>query len=73
VGVRNPKISYEDFDQLVKSTHESKPEWKYGQVYYNLLSYHRPDIANQIQGTLMDPFHKTQVSLHTINFVKSKW
>jgi len=71
--MRNPKISYEDFHQLVESTHKTKPEWRYGQVYYNLLSYHRPDIANEIQGTLMDPFHKKEVSQYVINFIKSKW
>lgn len=71
--MRNPHISYEDFENLVRATHQSKPEWRYGQVYYNLLSYHRPDVASQIQGTLMDPFHKKEVSPYTISFVKSKW
>jgi len=71
--MKDPNISYEDFETLVKKVCQQNPEWRYGQAYYNLLSYHRSDIASMIQGTLMDPFHKKEVSQHVINFVKSKW
>ena len=46
---------------------------RYGQVYFNLLHEHRPDIAEILRGSLMDPFYKEEVKTETHRFVESKW
>ena len=34
-----------------------QPEWRYGQILYNVLSEYRPDLAKQVDGTSLDPFY----------------
>jgi hypothetical protein len=70
-------VSFNDFlaDASIKFEKWSKqdPSWRYGQVYFNLLSTARPDIAGALRGTMLDPFHKTEVKPETHKFVESKW
>ena len=47
--------------------------YRYGQVYFNLLWEHRPDISEQIRGTSLDPFHKDSVLSATHQFVETSW
>lgn len=44
-----------------------------GQGFFNLLHYHRPDLAQQIQGTDMDPYYKDHVPEELINWVCLNW
>jgi hypothetical protein len=46
---------------------------RYGQVYFNLLHESRPDIANELRGSSLDPFHRDAVSDETHAFVEYKW
>jgi hypothetical protein len=47
--------------------------YRYGQVYFNLLWEHRPDISEKIRGTSLDPFHKDAVLSATHQFVETSW
>lgn len=68
------KISYEEFlERVHKYHHQFKDTWRFGQTYFSVLSSLRSDIAEDIRGTLHDPFHKDKVSEGTENFVKSRW
>lgn len=70
-------ISFNDFlaDASIKFEKWSKTDSsiRYGQVYFNLLSAARPDIAEALRGTMLDPFHKESVKPETHKFVESKW
>lgn len=70
-------ISFTDFlaDASIKFEKWSKQDSsiRYGQVYFNLLSSSRPDIAEALRGTMLDPFHKQEVKEETHKFVESKW
>jgi len=46
---------------------------RYGQVYFNLLVEHRPDISEKIRGTMLDPFYKEFVKTETHQFVEKSW
>ena len=48
-------------------------DMRYGQVYFNLLFEARPDISEQIRGTMLDPFHKNYVQSEIHKFVEGKW
>jgi hypothetical protein len=70
-------VSFNDFlaDASIKFEKWSKQDqtMRYGQVYFNLLSAARPDIAEALRGTKLDPFHKDEVKGETHKFVESKW
>jgi len=46
---------------------------RYGQFYFNLLHEVRPDIANKIRATSLDPFFSDSVSLETEQAVIEYW
>lgn len=70
-------LSFNDFLADVSIKYEKwvkqDPSMRYGQVYFNLLSASRPDIAETIRGTMLDPFHKGEVKSETHKVVESKW
>lgn len=46
---------------------------RYGQVYFNLLFQHRPDISEKMRGTELDPFHFEMVKSETHRLVEKMW
>jgi len=46
---------------------------RYGQVYFNLLREHRPDISEKIRASLLDPFYKDVIDTETHKFVETMW
>ena len=66
--------SAEEFEEAVKSAY-SHPSCtlRYGQLYFNMLSKCRPDIAEALRGGALDPFYKDGVSDGTRSVVKSRW
>lgn len=67
-------VTYEEFLERVSKYHaEFQGSWRYGQTYFNVLSSVRPTLAEQLRGSLHDPFHKDRVSDATHDFVKSIW
>lgn len=47
--------------------------WRLGQAVFNRLAQVRPDIANKLRGTLLDPFYKNSVSTETWEFIHKNW
>lgn len=70
-------LSFNDFLADVSIKYERQkgdyPHQRYGQMYFNLLTNARPDIAERIQGSSLDPFYKDAVSGVTHMFVESNW
>lgn len=70
-------ISFNDFlaDASIQYEKQVKqdPSIRYGQIYFNLLHAARPDIANELRGSTLDPFHSNYVSDKTHIFVEHKW
>lgn len=50
-------MSFNDFMSYVQREAGRNKDWRAGQTYFNLLHDVRPDLANQIRATRMDPFH----------------
>ena len=46
---------------------------RYGQVYFNLLSKSRPEIAAKLRGSALDPFHRDLVDDKVHAFVEYLW
>jgi hypothetical protein len=70
-------LSFNDFLADASIQYERQKEaggdLRYGQVYFNLLFEARPDISEQIRGTMLDPFHKNYVQSEIHRFVESQW
>ncbi len=47
--------------------------YRYGQVYFNLLFSHRPDISEKLRGSTFDPFYCDLVKYETHHFVEKLW
>jgi hypothetical protein len=50
-------------------------EWRYGQALFNLLAMERPDIAEKVRGTTLDPFYKElrQIDPVVYEFIQDSW
>jgi hypothetical protein len=46
---------------------------RYGQVYFNLLHEHRPDISEKLRNSMLDPFYKDFVDTETHKLVEKMW
>lgn len=47
----------EDFMVYVGKLRTDWPEWRAGQCWYNGLDHVRPDLAERVIGSELDPFH----------------
>jgi hypothetical protein len=64
-------MEYADFLRLVASTWPH--DLRYGQHWFNVLYCVRPNIANDIRATPLDPFHRDGVSEETQEYVRTHW
>lgn len=66
--------TYNDFHLRVDKTYGAvKDTQRFGQYYFNCLHSLRPDLANKIRATKLDPFHKDHVPAETMKFVAEAW
>ena len=50
-------FTFIDLAREVEEQRRLNPSWRVGQAYFNVLHRHRPEVANAIRGTRIDPFH----------------
>lgn len=48
---------FEVYNKIMASTPFRPQGWRTGQYVFNALHGFRPDVANKIRTTLLDPFH----------------
>lgn len=55
-------LTYIEFATLVYEDHAGlfSPEQREGQYVFNCLFYNRPDLSEQIRGTILDPYYLDQ-------------
>lgn len=73
----NKYLSFNDFLADASIQYErhkaAGDDFRYGQVYFNLLYDARPDISECIRGSKLDPFHHDLVKPETNAFVEGNW
>lgn len=52
------KVFLTSYLNLVVVTRAENPSWRKGQTYFNVLTDVRPDLADLIRGTGIDPYHQ---------------
>lgn len=69
-------MTYDEFHHMVVVTHVNQPvkgDLRLGQIYFNELCVVRPAIAEQIRGTMLDPFFKERITQVVSDFVRERW
>lgn len=71
-------MTYQEFEELVhrqfeQYEKESPGYLRIGQVYFNLLFDIRPDIAEYMRGSIIDPFFKHRITEVVRTFVIDRW
>ena len=46
-----------DYVTMVGHTMRAQPTWRYGQACFNVLFQYRPERAEEIRGSALDPFY----------------
>lgn len=65
-------LSFDEFVRLVSATLPNE-DTRYGQHWFNVLYAVRPDLADRLRGSLLDPFHRDSVSDEAVAFVAKAW
>lgn len=67
--------SFEDFIAAysVKMASDEIRHQRRGQFFFNFLYRHRPDIADKLHSTPLDPFYLDDRLDAAINFVRENW
>lgn len=68
----NP-VTFSQYLRLVALAKEDNPSLRNGQVYFNVLNNVRPDLANRIRSTLIDPYYEDCNLAQFLVFVSKEW
>lgn len=65
--------SYEDYIRTVIAACTANPSWRYGQAYFNTLCDVAPELAEEIRGRDLDPFHRDEVLPSFLVWLQLVW
>jgi hypothetical protein len=66
-------VTFDKYTEIVAWTDSSRPDWRLGQTYFNVLHQVRPHLAEQVRATDLDPFHTDDRIPAFLAFVESNW
>lgn len=69
-------MTYEQFLSDVLNKYETQPkkgDLRLGQIFFNDLCVVRPAIAEQLRGSMLDPFFKERITQVVSDFVRERW
>lgn len=72
----NEPYTYEQFLSDINKLHATQPkkgDLRLGQIFFNELCKVRPAIAEQLRGSMLDPFYKERITQVVSDFVKERW
>lgn len=67
------KKTYESYLAEVESATQQHPDWRYGQIAFNVLHVMRPDLSAQIRDKHLDPFYKSGLLPEFHAWVERSW
>ena len=69
-------MTYDEFyDEVYKCymAQEASMDCRLGQIYFNMLCEVRPKIAEELRGSMLDPFFKHRITQVVSDFVRERW
>ena len=68
------EVNYAEFHyKAVRRWSEYNGQERLGQSYFNLLHEVRPDLANELRGSMLDPFFKERITQVVHDWVAERW
>lgn len=67
------EMTVQDFYVELVGERARHPEWRGGQLIFNHLSIHRPDLAERIRGTDLDPFYDDSKISSCLAWLEENW
>lgn len=69
--------SFNTFVERCKRIHKAQPSLRYGQIIFNEFSEARPVLAEEMRGSMVDPFYcsDNDSTRHTValEWIKERW
>jgi hypothetical protein len=70
-------MTFEQFMEEVQFKHDMNnylgEDLRLGQIFFNELCVVRPAIAEEIRGSMLDPFFKHRITQVVSDFVRERW
>ena len=66
-------MTFEQFVVEAEGQARNMPCYRRGQAYFNLLVHVRPDLAEQVRGSLCDPFYQDKKIGAFMEFIGARW
>ena len=69
-------MNFDQFLHKVQQMHISQPvkgDLRLGQIFFNELCAVRPAIAEELRGSMLDPFYKERITQVVQDFVRERW
>jgi hypothetical protein len=68
-------MTFQEFmeDVLNKYNDHKNDDIRLGQLFFNELCKTRPEIAEEIRGSMLDPFFKHRITNVVEQFVRERW
>ena len=69
-------MTYDEFFNAVHKLYmaqEASMDFRLGQIFFNELLLVRPAIAEQLRGSMLDPFYKERITQVASDFVRERW
>ena len=61
------------FNEFLAGVSRTAPGLRYGQLFFNTLDWLRPHLADEIRGTMRDPFYRDQVDPPVLRWLEAVW
>lgn len=77
--LNQPNINFINYNEFISGvmaqaeTLKKEHGWRYGQAFFNVLFEERPDIAQAIHGSSLDPFFKHIISIETLEKIQEMY
>lgn len=66
-------LSFNDYLETVTVAKNDHPEWRLGQTYFNVLEGMNIALANQLRGSISDPFYEDANIKAFLSHVRISW
>ena len=66
-------MTFDEFVDLVPEMQGMYPEWRAGQAAFNTLLRYRPDLAERVKATNLDPFYQDAQLADFYLWLKDTW
>lgn len=62
-----------EYLQIVRTVNARTADWRMGQTYFNVLTEARPELAEKVRGSMVDPFNDDSRIPDFLVFLSDNW